>query len=88
MAVDAQTNARQRLLAELREHALVIGHVVLTSGKTSEYLIDAKRAILRPGGFLALSELVASQAREWGATAVQQFSPAVTALASPSSMQR
>jgi orotate phosphoribosyltransferase len=63
-------NARERLLAELREHALVIGEVVLTSGRTSQYLIDAKRAILRPAGFLALAELVAEQARAWGATAV------------------
>jgi orotate phosphoribosyltransferase len=70
MVVNARTTARQRLLAELREHALVIGHVVLTSGKTSEYLIDAKRAILRPDGFLALAELVAWQASEWDATAV------------------
>jgi orotate phosphoribosyltransferase len=64
------SNARERLLAELREHALVIGEVVLTSGRTSQYLIDAKRAILRPAGFLALAELVADQARAWGATAV------------------
>jgi orotate phosphoribosyltransferase len=62
--------ARERLLAELREHALVIGEVVLTSGATARYLIDAKRAILRRGGFLALSELVAAQAAVWGATAV------------------
>jgi len=70
MSVDTRTNARERLLAELREHALVIGEVVLTSGRTSEYLIDAKRAILRPAGFQALGELVAEQARAWGATAV------------------
>jgi orotate phosphoribosyltransferase len=56
VAVDAKTNARQRLLVELREHALVIGQVVLASGKTSEYLIDA--------------ELVAWQATKWEATAV------------------
>jgi orotate phosphoribosyltransferase len=62
--------ARERLLTELREHALVIGEVVLTSGRTSQYLIDAKRAILRPEGFLALAELVAEQAAAWGATAV------------------
>ena len=62
--------ARDRLLAELRDHALVIGEVVLTSGATAQYLVDAKRAILRPAGFLALAELVAAQAREWGATAV------------------
>jgi orotate phosphoribosyltransferase len=64
------TPARERLLTELREHALVIGEVVLTSGRTAQYLVDAKRAILRPAGFLALAELVAAQAREWNATAV------------------
>ncbi len=63
-------SARERLIAELREHALVIGEVVLTSGRTARYLIDAKRAILRPPGFEALAELVAAQAREWNATAV------------------
>src|SRR5437763_795755 len=70
MTVDALTTARQRLLTELREHALVIGEVVLTSGRTAQYLVDAKRAILRREGFMALAELVAAQAREWDATAV------------------
>jgi orotate phosphoribosyltransferase len=68
--VDARPSAQPRLSAELREHALVIGEVVLSSGATSQYLIDAKRAILRPAGFLALAELVADQARTWEATAV------------------
>ena len=63
MGLDTRTTARERLLAELREHALVIGEVVLTSGRTAQYLVDAKRAILRPAGFLALAELVAEQAR-------------------------
>jgi orotate phosphoribosyltransferase len=66
----AATDARERLLAALREHALVIGEVVLTSGRTAQYLVDAKRAILRRDGFAALAELVAAQARAWGATAV------------------
>src|SRR2546421_10396731 len=70
MATDAKTSPRQRLLGELRDQALVIGEVVLTSGAKAQYLVDAKRAILRPAGFLALAELVAAQAREWGATAV------------------
>ena len=61
--------ASDRLVAELREHALVIGRVTLTSGAEAEYYVDAKRAILRPAGFLALAELVAERAREWGATA-------------------
>ncbi|HEV3127598.1 MAG TPA: phosphoribosyltransferase, partial [Solirubrobacteraceae bacterium] len=70
MGLDTGTTPRERLLTELREHAVVIGDVVLTSGRTSQYLIDAKRAILRPAGFAALSELVAEQARAWNATAV------------------
>jgi orotate phosphoribosyltransferase len=70
MNLDVHTSARERLLTELREHALVIGEVVLTSGRTAQYLVDAKRAIMRRAGFMALAELVAAQARDWGATAV------------------
>jgi orotate phosphoribosyltransferase len=72
MALDSRSTAeaRTRLLHELREHALVIGEVTLTSGRRAQYLVDAKRAILRPAGFAALAELVAEQARAWGATAV------------------
>jgi orotate phosphoribosyltransferase len=54
----------------LRNHALVIGTVTLTSGRTAEYYVDAKRAILLPAGFRALGELVAEKARAWDATAV------------------
>jgi Orotate phosphoribosyltransferase len=46
--------ARETLLAELREHALVIGEVTLSSGQKAQYYVDAKRAILRPlaqGGY-------------------------------------
>ncbi len=63
-------SARESLVAELREHALVIGEVTLTSGRKAQYYVDAKRAILRPTGFGFLAELVAEQARQWGATAV------------------
>jgi orotate phosphoribosyltransferase len=70
MTLDALTVSRERLVTELREHALVIGEVVLTSGAKAQYLVDAKRAILLPEGFRALAELVAAQAREWNATAV------------------
>jgi orotate phosphoribosyltransferase len=63
-------SAADRLIAELREHALVIGKVTLTSGAEAQYYVDAKRAILLPAGFLALGELVAERVREWGATAV------------------
>src|SRR5947209_14290555 len=70
MRLDVHTSARSRLLDELRSHALVIGEVTLTSGAVAQYLIDAKRAILRPAGFRALAELVAEHARATGATAV------------------
>ena len=62
--------ANGHLAEELRAHALIIGEVTLTSGKTAQYYVDAKRAILRPAGFRALAQLVAAQAREWDATAV------------------
>jgi orotate phosphoribosyltransferase len=62
--------ARARLVRELREQALVIGEVTLTSGRTAQYYVDAKRAILRPAGFLALGELVRAEAEGVGATAV------------------
>jgi orotate phosphoribosyltransferase len=65
-----RARARLRLVAELRTHALVIGEVTLTSGASAAYYVDAKRAILRPAGFLALSTLLAAQVSEWGGTAV------------------
>jgi orotate phosphoribosyltransferase len=62
--------ARARLIVALREHALVIGEVTLTSGATAQYLVDVKRAILLREGFLTCGELVAEQARALDATAV------------------
>jgi len=64
------SDARERLVAELREHALVIGKVTLSSGHEAEYYVDAKRAILLPEGFLALGELVAEEAGRRNAGAV------------------
>jgi orotate phosphoribosyltransferase len=79
-------SAQQTLIAELRQHALVIGEVVLTSGRTAQYYVDAKRAVLRPAGFAAMGELIAGLAREWDATAVGGLTmgadaPACAALA-------
>jgi orotate phosphoribosyltransferase len=79
-------SAREVLIEELRRHALVIGKVTLTSGRTASYYVDAKRAILRPAGFAALAELVAAYARAWEATAVGGLTmgadaPACAALA-------
>jgi orotate phosphoribosyltransferase len=69
-SADREPAAHARLLSSLREHALVIGEVTLTSGAVAQYLVDAKRAILLREGFMALGELVAAQAAAWGATAV------------------
>lgn len=79
-------DARRRLIDELRSHALIVGEVVLTSGQTAQYYVDAKRAILRPAGFAALAELVADRARAWDASAVGGLTmgadaPACAALA-------
>ncbi|MDQ3644684.1 MAG: orotate phosphoribosyltransferase [Actinomycetota bacterium] len=64
------TPGHERLAAELRAHALVIGRVKLSSGREADYYVDAKRAILRPPGFAALGELVAAHAARLRATAV------------------
>ncbi len=63
-------SARETLLAELREHALVIGEVTLSSGQTASYYVDARRALLRPAGFRAAGELIAVAADRLGAEAV------------------
>src|SRR3954449_6882645 len=78
--------ARDVLIAELRRHALVLGEVTLTSGRTASYYVDAKRAILRPAGFAALAQLVARYVRDWEARAVGGLTlgadaPACAALA-------
>lgn len=67
---DELERTRALLTHELREHALVIGRVTLTSGQSADYYVDSKRAILRPAGFAALAKLVAAHADELGATAV------------------
>ena len=65
-----QESARETLLAELREHALVIGEVTLSSGRTAQYYVDAKRALLRPPAYRAAGVLVAAEAADRGADAV------------------
>jgi orotate phosphoribosyltransferase len=62
--------ARGLLVEALREHALVVGEVTLTSGARAAYYVDAKRAILLPGAFMALGLLVAEHARVLRASAV------------------
>jgi orotate phosphoribosyltransferase len=64
------SDARETLIAELREHALVIGEVTLSSGAKAQYYVDARRALLRPAGFLAAGELIAKAAIRMGAEAV------------------
>src|SRR5882757_9450569 len=74
--------ARATLLAELREHALVIGEVTLSSGRKAQYYVDAKRALLRPPGFRAVGELIAAEAIERGAIAVGGMTMGADPLAS------
>jgi orotate phosphoribosyltransferase len=72
---------RARLIDELREHALVIGEVMLTSGARAQYYVDVKRAILRPEGFAPLATLLAEQVAEWEGTAVGGMTMGADALA-------
>jgi orotate phosphoribosyltransferase len=77
---------RETLVQELRTHALIVGEVTLTSGRTAQYYVDAKRAILRPAGFTALAQLVVQHVAETRATAVGGLTmgadaPACAALA-------
>jgi orotate phosphoribosyltransferase len=80
--------AKRTLLAELREHSLVIGEVTLSSGAKAQYYVDARRALLRPAGFRAAGELIATMAVEAGASAVggpatAAIPPTCAALAAP-----
>jgi orotate phosphoribosyltransferase len=61
---------RERLLDALRNHGLVLGEVTLASGRTAQYYVDARRALLTQAGFRAAGELVAAEAERLGAAAV------------------
>jgi orotate phosphoribosyltransferase len=63
-------SASDVLHAELREHALVIGEVTLSSGQKAQYYVDAKRALLRPAAYRAAGDLLAAEAAERDAAAV------------------
>jgi orotate phosphoribosyltransferase len=54
----------------LREEALVVGEVTLASGRSAQYYVDARRALLLPAPFRALGSLVAAEAERLGAEAV------------------
>jgi orotate phosphoribosyltransferase len=80
--------ARETLLAELREHSLILGEVTLSSGAIAQYYVDARRTLMRPAGFRAAGELIAAAAGDSGATAVggpatAAIPPACAAIAVP-----
>ncbi len=80
--------AKSTLLGELREHALVLGEVTLSSGAVAQYYVDARRTLMRPAGFQAAGELLAARANELGAVAVggpatAAIAPACAAIAVP-----
>jgi orotate phosphoribosyltransferase len=79
---------RETLLTELREHSLVLGEVRLSSGVTAQYYVDARRTLMRPAGFRAAGDLIASIAGDLGAEAVggpatAAIPPACAAIAVP-----
>jgi orotate phosphoribosyltransferase len=87
-AVAGLDDAKRTLLAELREHSLILGEVTLASGARAQYYVDARRALMRPAGFHAAGELIAAAAAELGAEAVggpatAAIPPACAAIAVP-----
>jgi orotate phosphoribosyltransferase len=58
------------LVGLLRDYALVKGEVTLSSGAKAEYLVDAKRVLMRSDGFSVIRRLVSERIAECGATAV------------------
>jgi orotate phosphoribosyltransferase len=87
-AVTDLAAAKETLVAELREHSLILGEVTLASGATAQYYVDARRTLMRPTGFRAAGELIAEAAGELGATAVggpatAAIPPACAAIAVP-----
>jgi orotate phosphoribosyltransferase len=80
--------AKQTLIAELREHSLILGEVTLASGAVAQYYVDARRTLMRPEGFRAAGELIAAAAHDLGAGAVggpatAAIPPACAAIAVP-----
>jgi orotate phosphoribosyltransferase len=73
--------SRMSLIRELREHALVLGDVILSSGAHASYLIDAKRVILRPSGFRLLAEQLRYYIADLDATAVGGLTLGADAIA-------
>jgi orotate phosphoribosyltransferase len=81
--------AKRTLLDELREHSLIVGEVTLASGATAQYYVDARRTLMRPEGFRAAGELIATAAADVEAAAVggpatAAIPPACAAIAVPS----
>jgi orotate phosphoribosyltransferase len=77
----ASRASRDALVRELRDHALVIEDVTLSSGAEASYFIDAKRVILRASGFRLLAEHVQHYVRELDATAVGGLTLGADAIA-------
>src|ERR1700742_954025 len=80
--------AKATLLAELREHSLILGEVTLASGAVAQYYVDARRTLMRPRGMHDAGELIAARAHELGAAAVggpatPAIPPACAAVAVP-----
>lgn len=70
MAMPQAGTDRDELIKLLRNFALVKGDFTLSSGSKAEYIVDAKRVVMRPEGFRLIGRLVAAQIDKCHATAV------------------
>jgi orotate phosphoribosyltransferase len=62
--------ASPELIAALRKFALKLEPVMLSSGEQSDYYVDVKQAMLRPGPVRLVGPLIAEAAHRVGARAV------------------
>ena len=68
--MDDSDITRDRLIELLREHSLVLGDVVLSSGQTASYYVDVRRTVMRPAGMQVVGKLIATHADSLEASAV------------------
>jgi orotate phosphoribosyltransferase len=64
------TDLRQELQAHLLVHALQFGDFTLTSGRQSDYYIDARQTALRSRGAYLVARLVLDELRDTGVDAI------------------
>jgi orotate phosphoribosyltransferase len=78
---------RNKLFMLLRERAFRRGHVVLASGKESDYYFDMKPAMLDPDGAALMADLILEEIQDVAADAVGGLEMGAVPLIAPVAMK-